>query len=154
LTQSELDDTLLLIEPQIAARYQEELLRKEEEERKKKDNQVTGTGGKDGTGSGSNGGNGGQGTTGKDPRRGDETGNQEKKATAFHGSVEISPSSNKVRLQEISDEILKLLLDAPNGELKITLEISAEFPSGVPDHIRRGVSENATTFGFKVKEWE
>jgi uncharacterized protein len=42
----------------------------------------------------------------------------------------------------------------PNASLNITLEINAEFPSGVSDQIKRAVSENATNLSFKTKSWE
>jgi hypothetical protein len=35
-----------------------------------------------------------------------------------------------------------------------TLEIDADFPNGASDTIKRGVGENATSLGFKVKDWE
>ena len=38
--------------------------------------------------------------------------------------------------------------------VKVTLEISAEFPSGASDQTKRTVSENATALGFKSKSWE
>jgi len=42
----------------------------------------------------------------------------------------------------------------PNASLKITVEINAEFPSGASDQIKRAVSENAKSLGFKNKTWE
>jgi uncharacterized protein len=35
-----------------------------------------------------------------------------------------------------------------------TLEIDADFPNVAGDTIKRGVSDNATSMGFKVKDWE
>lgn len=35
-----------------------------------------------------------------------------------------------------------------------TLDVSAEFPAGANDHVKRGVSENATNLGFTTKAWE
>jgi len=40
------------------------------------------------------------------------------------------------------------------AEIKIALEIVSEFPSGVSDSIKRAVSENATSLGFKTRDWE
>lgn len=73
---------------------------------------------------------------------------------SFYGSVEISPSAAKMRLQQIAEEIINLLSRDPNASVKIALEINAEFPEGVTDQTRRAVSENAGSLGFKVKEWE
>ncbi len=60
----------------------------------------------------------------------------------------------KVRLVQIAEEIIAVLTFDPNASVKVTLEISADFPAGVPDHVKRAVSENATTLGFKTKHWE
>jgi hypothetical protein len=38
--------------------------------------------------------------------------------------------------------------------VKITVEIDAEFPSGVSDQLKRAVEENANTLGFKARSWE
>ena len=59
-----------------------------------------------------------------------------------------------MRLVEVADEIISILAGDPNASLNITLEINAEFPSGASDQIKRAVSENATSLGFKTKSWE
>ena len=50
--------------------------------------------------------------------------------------------------------MIKLLASDPAATVRVTLEIDADFPTGAGDTIRRGVSENATSLGFKVKDWE
>jgi hypothetical protein len=50
--------------------------------------------------------------------------------------------------------VIALLASDPNATVRITLEIDAEFPQGASDTIKRGVSENANSFGFKTKDWE
>ncbi len=55
---------------------------------------------------------------------------------------------------QIADEIITLLASDPNATLNITVEINAEFPLGASDQIKRVVTENATTLGFKTKAWE
>jgi len=73
----------------------------------------------------------------------------------FHGTAEVSPAAAKVRLVEIANEIVEVLGQDPTGTLKVTLEIHAEYPNGVPDHIRRAVSENAPKLGMKDRfNWE
>jgi predicted AAA+ superfamily ATPase len=76
------------------------------------------------------------------------------KARAFYGSVEVSASTAKMRLVQIADEIVGVLAADPNATIKITVEISAEFPNGASDQIKRSVAENATSLGFKNKTWE
>ncbi len=87
----------------------------------------------------------GTGTTGGTPAA---------KAKSFHGSIQIAPSAAKLRLVEVAEEIISVLASDPNASLNITLEVNAEFPSGVPDQTKRAVSENATSLGFKTKSWE
>ncbi|MBX3448931.1 MAG: ATP-binding protein [Planctomycetaceae bacterium] len=76
------------------------------------------------------------------------------KPKTFFGSVEINPSTAKMRLVQIAEEIISVLTSDPNGTINVNLEINAEFPSGASDQIRRAVSENAAALGFKSKTWE
>ena len=77
------------------------------------------------------------------------------KAKSFHVSVAVAPSAAKMRLVQIAEEIIAVLAADPNAEVKIRVEIQANFPTGVPDATRRAVSENAKTLGFNPPpEWE
>ncbi len=76
------------------------------------------------------------------------------RAREFHGSVDIAPATAKLRLVQIAEEIISLLGDDPNANVRVTLEIAAAFPEGASDQIKRAVSENATALGFKTKDWE
>jgi hypothetical protein len=76
------------------------------------------------------------------------------KAKSFHGSVEVSPTLAKVQLLKIADEIISLLAADPNADVKVRLEISADFPAGAPDHVKRGVSENSGHLKFRNADWE
>jgi len=76
------------------------------------------------------------------------------KAKSFHGSVEVPATLAKSKLNTIAEEVIKLLANDPNATIRITLEIAADFPHGASDTIKRGVSENATSLGFKVNDWE
>jgi uncharacterized protein len=49
---------------------------------------------------------------------------------------------------------LSVLARDPNTQLRITVEIAAEFPNGAADHVKRAVSENARSLGLKIAEWE
>ena len=79
---------------------------------------------------------------------------QPTKAKAFHGSVAINASTAKMRLLQVAEEIISALAADPNAELKVSVEISANFPNGVQDQTKRAVSENAKTLGFKNADWE
>jgi predicted AAA+ superfamily ATPase len=148
----QLDDTLLLIEPEAAKQYEARI-------KKTGDGDGGTTGGESaGTTSG--------GTSGTEHHTGGQTGTSTgtgtgmtgrtatPKARSFHGSIQIAPSAAKMRLVEVAEEVISVLASDPNVTLSIALEINAEFPGGVSDQIKRAVSENATSLAFKTKSWE
>ena len=47
-----------------------------------------------------------------------------------------------------------MLADDPKATVKVTVEISSDFPEGASDQIKRAVSENANSLGFKTKTWD
>ena len=77
-----------------------------------------------------------------------------KRAKTFYGAVEVNPATAKARLIELADEVVNVLASDPKASLKITVEIAADFPEGASDQVKRAVSENATSLGFKTKDWE
>jgi len=150
----QVDDTLLLIEPDAAKQYEASIKKPE-------------TGGQPspgaGTGTGTSSGpqdpgstSGGQTGTGAAPGTGTTGtgGTAAAKPKAFHGSVQINPATAKMRLVQVAEEIISVLSGDPNASLNITVEINAEFPTGASDQIKRSVTENATSLGFKTKDWE
>ena len=76
------------------------------------------------------------------------------KPKSFYGSVEVSPATAKMRLVQLAEEIISNLVADPLAEVKITVEINANFPNGASDQIRRAVAENAKSLGFKTSTWE
>lgn len=76
------------------------------------------------------------------------------KSKSFHGNIEIKASAAKLRLVHVAEEIIAVLATDPNADLKITLEIQATFPTGATDNIKRAVSENSKTLGFRNADWE
>lgn len=76
------------------------------------------------------------------------------KSKAFHGHTDIKAALAKVRLALVADEIISVLAADPTAEIKVSVEIHATFPNGVPDQTKRAVSENARTLGFKNADWE
>jgi hypothetical protein len=73
---------------------------------------------------------------------------------SFHGTVEVAPATAKMRLVQIADEIVSVLVSDPNASVKVVVEISAEFPDGAKDSVKRAVSENARDLGLKSADWE
>lgn len=160
----QLDDTLLLIEPNAANEYALSLKKAKEAEEAAKNNGGTtntggstsggtSTGGSTGTGTGATTGATGTGTNGGTGQVGPGT-STIVKPKSFHGSIRIKPATAKMHLVQVAEEIIQLLASDPNASLEITLEINAEFANGPSDQIKRAVSENATSLGFKSRVWE
>lgn len=76
------------------------------------------------------------------------------KAKSFHGSADIAPATAKMRFVQIAEEIIALLSADPNAEVKVRIEIDADFANGAQDQTKRAVSENAKVLGFNTAEWE
>src|ERR1017187_6141937 len=62
------------------------------------------------------------------------------KAKSFHGNVAINASAAKMRLVQVAEEIIAILATDPSSEVKVTVEIQANFPSGAQDQTKRAVS--------------
>jgi hypothetical protein len=59
-----------------------------------------------------------------------------------------------VRFTQIAEEVISILAGDAQADVNVIIEISATYPHGVSDQIKRAVSENATSLGFKNKTWE
>ena len=141
----QIDDTLLLIEPAAAKLYQEA------QANEPKPIPSTGGGGTGaGTGTTETTGTGGNGTGGG----GTTTTPKPAAPKSFHGTADVSPATAKMRLVQIADEIVSLLASDPNASVKVVVEISADFPDGAKDTVKRAVSENANSLGLKSADWE
>lgn len=75
-------------------------------------------------------------------------------ANAFHGCAEISAGAAKAKLMEMVDEIIAVLAQDPNAEIRVNLEIHADYPGGASDQIKRAVTENAKMLNLKMAQWE
>ncbi|EQD57582.1 hypothetical protein B2A_04733, partial [mine drainage metagenome] len=67
---------------------------------------------------------------------------------------DIPTATAKMRLVQLADEIVSLLASDPDANVRLTVEISAEFPQGASDGVKRAVSENARSLGLKTADWE
>lgn len=136
------DDTLLLIEPEAAKAYEAKLASKAMPS-------ITGTVGGDPTPFPQAGH-----TTSPDSVKETFKAGGPAKARAFFGSADVNASTAKMRLVQIAEEIIAVLASDAQANVKVSIEISAEFPAGAKDETKRAVSENATSLGFKNKTWE
>lgn len=73
---------------------------------------------------------------------------------SFHGTAEVAAATAKVGLVRLADEIIAVLCSDPNASVKVVVEISAEFPDGSKEQVKRAVSENARALGLKSADWE
>ncbi len=55
---------------------------------------------------------------------------------------------------QITQEIVQHLTGLVGSRVEVTLEIQAEIPDGVPDHIVRTVAENCRTLRFTTHGFE
>lgn len=76
------------------------------------------------------------------------------KPHAFHGNVAINASTAKMRMVQVAEEVIAVLAADPNAEVNVAVEIQANFPSGASDQTKRAVTENARTLNFKNADWE
>lgn len=75
-------------------------------------------------------------------------------AHKFVGVASVNAITAKMRLVQIAEEIISVLVSDPQAIVDVRVEINTTFPDGVPDHIKRAISENATSLGFKSTIWE
>jgi hypothetical protein len=66
----------------------------------------------------------------------------------------VPAATAKMRLVQLADEIVSVLDSDPSASVKLVVEISAEFPEGATETVRRAVSENARSLGLKSADWE
>ena len=59
-----------------------------------------------------------------------------------------------MHLMKLADEIIANLVADPNAQVRVTLEISAQFEGGAQETTKRAVSENATALKLKSANWE
>ncbi len=72
----------------------------------------------------------------------------------FHGSVTLDPTRVGRDAGRIADEVIAHLGGLVGSEVKVTLEIEANIPSGAPENVVRTVTENSRTLKFKDHGFE
>lgn len=70
------------------------------------------------------------------------------KPKRFHGSVTLDTARVGRDASKIADEVIAHLAGLVGATVTVTLEITAEFPGGVPDQVVRTVTENSRTLKF------
>ena len=98
------------------------------------------------------------------PKAGDERnpygtstgGNQpeQKLMKRFHGSVDLDPVKASLDFSKIVEEVVQHFSSELSSKVKITVEIEANMPKGIKEHIQRAVKENCNTLKFNIAEFE
>jgi hypothetical protein len=72
----------------------------------------------------------------------------------FHGSVVLDSTRVGRDAGRIADEVISHLSGLVGSVVKVTLEIEAQAPSGVPENVVRTVTENSRTLKFNTQGFE
>jgi hypothetical protein len=72
----------------------------------------------------------------------------------FHGSVRLDATRVGRDVGRIAEEVISPLTAMVGSEVKVTLEIEAQVPNGVPENIVRTVTENSRTLKFDTQGFE
>ncbi|MBI3912159.1 MAG: ATP-binding protein [Armatimonadetes bacterium] len=72
----------------------------------------------------------------------------------FHGSVPLDATRLSRDAADVAQEVVQHLAGLLGAKVEITLEIRAEVPYGVPDHVVRTVTENCHTLRFTSHGFE
>ena len=77
------------------------------------------------------------------------------KPRRWYGSVELANAMRRGSdAGKIAEEVLSHLAGLPGAKVKVTLDIEATLPEGVPDHVVRIVTENCRTLKFREQGFE
>jgi predicted AAA+ superfamily ATPase len=69
-------------------------------------------------------------------------------ARRFHGSVALDPTRAGLEASRVAQEVIAHLVSLTGAQVRVTLEVEAEVPGGVPEHVVRTVTENCRTLRF------
>jgi hypothetical protein len=72
----------------------------------------------------------------------------------FYGTVTLDPARAGRDASKITDEVITHLVGLIGSSVRVTLEIDAEIPTGVPDNVVRTVTENSRTLKFTSHGFE
>ena len=72
---------------------------------------------------------------------------------SFHGLVEIDPARLGGSAGAISQEVVQRLASIMGSNVRVTLEIQADVPEGIPEKVERDVTENCNTLKFQEHDF-
>jgi predicted AAA+ superfamily ATPase len=88
------------------------------------------------------------------PPDGDGLGSVTQLPKRFHGSVRLDAARVGRDAGRIADEVIAHLEGLVGADVRVTLEIEADIPDGVPDSVVRTVTENSRTLKFTSQGFE
>jgi len=74
--------------------------------------------------------------------------------TRFFGTADINPDRAGRDMGQIAEEVLQHLTTLAGNNVRVTVEIEAEVPDGVPEDAQRVISENCQTLRFRTHGFE
>ncbi len=77
-----------------------------------------------------------------------------KRPTRFFGVVEINPRRAASEVDQLVKEVIQHLTSLDGANVRISLEIGADVPGGVPANIERVVAENCSVLKFQQQGFE
>jgi hypothetical protein len=72
----------------------------------------------------------------------------------YHSRVMLDPARAGRDASRIADEVITHLVGVIGSSVRVTLEIEAEIPTGVPENVVRTVTENSRTLKFTSHGFE
>ncbi len=72
----------------------------------------------------------------------------------YLASLALDPDRPSRDMGRVAEEVLTHLSTLPRAKLRITVEIDAEVPEGVPEDIQRIILENGTALKFSSQSFE
>lgn len=124
---AQIDDTLLLIEPEVAAAKRADSLATGPIERRKTSRTPFA----------------GSSAVGRTLPNAVSTTTSEAVSTRFFAQFEVKPSAAKLALAELHEELIRHFIAEPDAKVTLRIELRAEVPDGASPELRRVTSENA-----------
>lgn len=72
----------------------------------------------------------------------------------FYGSVAVDPQRAMRDTTTIVNEVVQHLTALADANVRVTIDIEADLPSGAPDQVVRTVTENCRNLKFKTSGFE
>jgi len=72
----------------------------------------------------------------------------------FYGTVDLDSLRINRDAPTIANEVIQHLIALKGASVKVTLEIEAEIPDGIPDDVARTIMENCRTLKFNTQSFE